>query len=297
MRVIELFAGVGGVAAALEGSGTDLTAVDINADAQTIYRANFEHGYAIREIDSVSDSEFANWSADLWWMSPPCQPYSRRGNRKDMQDRRSFAIQRILQALTACAPSMIALENVYGFELSQAHEELTRWLHGQGYWTRSCHLCPSDWGWPNRRPRFFLIASREPGLEWQTVPQFDLPLSSFVDSLEPSIETKHLWLSTDEVAKYGPALDRVNLCEPRPTACFAGSYGKTWLHAGSYLETEHGLRRFHPREVARLLGFEDGFRLPKLAPLAPQSDRKLWKLLGNSLSIPSVRYVLSHLPL
>jgi hypothetical protein len=57
--------------------------------------------------------------ADLWWMSPPCQPYSIRGRQQDLADRRSGAYLRLLELLDAHRPQHIALENVPWFEGSQ----------------------------------------------------------------------------------------------------------------------------------------------------------------------------------
>ncbi len=76
-------------------------------------------------------------------------------------------------------------------------------------------------------------------------------------------------------------MDRVDLSRPDClTACFGSSYGKAIVHAGSYCKHGASYRRFSPREVARLLGFSPSMLLPETV-----SYRRLWKLLGNSLSI------------
>jgi hypothetical protein len=60
------------------------------------------------------------------------------------------------------------------------------------------------------------------------------------------------------------------------------------VYAGSYLRTSAGaLRRFAPEEIARLHGHT---RVDGLRPL-PVRDG--WKLVGNGLSAPVVRWVLS----
>jgi len=95
----------------------------------------------------------------------------------------------------------------------------------------------------------------------------------------------------ETVDRYCDAMDRVSATnESAATACFAASYGKAIVRSGSYLETEKGHRRFSPREVARLLGFRDDFRLPDTL-----SFQRQWHLLGNSLSLPAVRHVLNGL--
>jgi site-specific DNA-cytosine methylase len=294
LQVLELFAGIGGAASVL-GEDRITAAIDINREAGVVYQANFSGQYHIREIESISDSEFRRWNSDLWWLSPPCQPYSRRGKFGDLQDTRSCALLRIIDALSSCQPAHLALENVVGFQSSEACARLAKWLDSSGYKRQSIELCPTDFGWPNRRPRFYLIASKLSLVPWQPLKHIEISWTKMIEPIQFSGSTKHLWLSVQDQAKYLAAFDRMIDGVNRPTACFAGSYGKTWIHAGSYLQTPEGLRRFSPREVARFLGFPETFVLPELDECVEQTDRKLWKLLGNSLSLPAVRYVLSHL--
>ena len=294
LQVLELFAGIGGVATVV-GSDRIAAAIDISNDARRVYQANHSSPYHAREIDSITDSQFRQWSADLWWLSPPCQPYSRRGRGRDWLDTRTSALRRVMGALNVCQPSHIALENVSGFENSEAFDWLRRWLDKSGYQWQTLPLCPTAMGWPNRRPRFYLLASKEPLLAWRPISPVLTSWETMVESITREENNLHLWICPAVAAKYISALDRMASGVARPTACFAGSYGKTWLHSGSYLETHLGLRRFSPREIARFLGFPETFVLPQLSDSAEQSDRKLWKLLGNSLSLPVIRYVLSHL--
>jgi len=74
-------------------------------------------------------------------------------------------------------------------------------------------------------------------------------------------------------------------------ACFTSAYGRSVVRSGSYLATPTGLRRFSPQEILRLLDFPDTYRLPPGLPL-----RAAWPLVGNSLSVRAVRWVLSAMP-
>lgn len=289
LRVIELFAGIGGMSAAWPEAKV-LAAIDINQLAQRVYQQNFSHRYYVQDIESLSMETLRGYSADCWWLSPPCQPFTRRGSLRDLADPRCRGFAHIVEALPHCRPARLGLENVVGFENSRAHCLLLEKLELLGYYVRSRELCPSQLGWPNLRPRFYLLASLQPLPDWRALPQVNGSLASLIDpELVPNApQTAELMLVATEQQRYLDALDRVNLCSQH-TACFAGSYGKTILHAGSYLQCGAGFRRFSPREVARLLGFGDTFRLDGL------SHRSAWKLLGNSLSLPCVRYVLSHL--
>lgn len=289
LRVLELFAGIGGLAAAWP-EATVVAAVDINQQAARVYRQNFSHAYHVREIESLCPQSLQAFSADCWWMSPPCQPFTRRGAGRDLADPRCRGFAHLVETLAHCRPRALGLENVIGFAGSQAQRLLLEELKLLGYRCQSLELCPSQLGWPNRRPRFYMLASLTPMSAWRDLPQLSCRLSELVDSeiVPGSSPALELLLPAALQRQYFEALDRVELNDST-TACFAGSYGKTILKSGSYLRCGSGYRRFSPREVARLLGFTDAFRLDGL------TNRSAWKLLGNGLSLPCVRYVLSHL--
>lgn len=269
-----------------------VAAWDINHLAIEVYRHNFPatHQPQVRLIDGLPGSELARYQADLWWMSPPCQPFTRRGLGRDLEDPRTRTFRAALSGVAAVRPRYLAFENVVGFERSSAHELLRFTLESAGYtaiaeWT----LCPSELGWPNRRPRFYLIASREP-LGAPDLSPVDQRLCDLIDA-EPA---PGLAVDRAMVERYGFALDRVHAADPQAlTACFTSAYGRSWVRSGSYLSTEAGagLRRFAPGEILRLLGFPPSFGLP------PNLSRaNAWRLVGNSLSLPAVRAVLSAIP-
>ena len=289
MRVLELFAGIGGFAAAFPAAEI-ANAIDIDQTAREIYLANFQHPYSVKEIASLPIEFFSRLRADMWWMSPPCTPFTQRGALRDLDDPRSDALKNLIQAVATLRPPLVCLENVVGFETSQAFQTLhERWTR-VGYYIQTRILCPSSLGWPNRRPRVYCIASltRQPEIAFPTLKP--KPLNLFVDLSITPISHPTLWLDKGTVDRYLDAMDRVSATnESAVTACFAASYGKAIVRSGSYLETESGYRRFAPREVARLLGFNDDFLLP-----ATLSVQRQWHLLGNSLSLPAVRHVLNE---
>ena len=233
-------------------------------------------------------------------MSPPCTPFTQRGSQRDLEDTRSAAIKHLIQVAAVLRPRLICLENVVGFESSQAYAMLQEKWTKSGYQMQTCTFCPSNLGWPNRRPRVYCFASQKDLTKPPSPPGVTaIPLSQFIDANISPETHPTLWLDSSTVQRYFDAMDRVAISndtaignpDQQPiTACFASSYGKAVVRSGSYLETEWGFRRFSPREVARLLGFSDAFRLP-----ASLSIERQWHLLGNSLSLPAVRHVLAGL--
>jgi DNA (cytosine-5)-methyltransferase 1/tRNA (cytosine38-C5)-methyltransferase len=230
-------------------------------------------------------AELAATGADTWLMSPPCQPFCRMGNHQGLEDRRSLAFLHLMEVFRQAAPDRLVLENVVGFLGSDAHALLSERVRTHGMHQLDLQACPSRFGWPNQRPRVFLVASRKP---LKALPQPRLPprpIAEFLDDLED--ETLYLRASKD--ARHHQGLDLVEAGDCR-SACFIGGYGRRFVGSGSFLKTERGVRRFSPSEVARLLGLPEAFRFPEALSLEAR-----YRLLGNSLSIPVAAWALDHL--
>lgn len=275
-----------------------VAAVDINLDSQAVYALNFPTPYVIRELETISCDWLASQRAELWWMSPPCTPFTRRGNRRGLEDPRARSLAHLIHAVAKVRPEVVALENVVGFEDSDAFRHLITAWSAAGYRVQHQIVCPTQLGWPNRRPRVYVVATRIPD---QDVPIVGFAPSStqvgapFVPTLKQllisdwsSAEWDRLLLDPMDEAKVRSALDIVDPTQPDAVAaCFGSSYGRVLTKAGSYIRTDRGLRRFAPREVANVLGFSDSFRFPEHL-----TTRRLWHLLGNSLSLPVVSSLL-----
>lgn len=288
LRVAEFYCGIGGCAAALGSAAAIVSAVDINRQALAIYRRNFPHPAAAATIESLAAHTLRDWQADLWWISPPCQPFTRRGRRQDAADSRTQSFLEILARLKEATPQFVAIENVPGFQGSITHSLLLDTLESLDFEVQERLLCPTVFGIPNRRERYYLVAGRS-ALREVPPPRVDArTLRSFLDQ-EPAPELR---VDKELVRRYRHAL---NVVDPTDTmavaACFTAAYGHSPVRSGSYLQTSSGLRRFSPTEILRLLGFPRSYTLPTDLPL-----ETAWRLAGNSLSIHSVRYVLSAIP-
>lgn len=297
LRILELFCGIGGVAEAVwrqPSLGRVVQAVDIDRHATLVYAANHSLRPTIATIESAASwrTRIAGSAADTWWLSPPCQPYCVRGRQAPDDARRAALLQiiRIVNARPDWLPCRFALENVPAFEQSDDCSRLLSSLDAAGYQTNQQTLCPSQWGIPNRRQRFYLTAwlsnCKPPAIVPPTRPTA-IPLARYLDR----DHAPDLFLDLGLQQKFAPGLDIVSPHgTDRPTSCFTAGYGKSIKQAGSYLAVAGRLRRFSCREVQRLLGYRDTFAWPSQC-----THRQRWKLLGNSLSIDVVRQVLASL--
>lgn len=288
LRFIEFFAGIGGFAACCNPHEI-AAAIDIDQAAKRVYQSNFTHNYFNVTLESVEAVWLESLAANAWWLSPPCQPFSRRGKQEDLRDPRSLALKNLFQLVPCLRPKWILLENVSGFAVSEMFAWCCSILNDAGYVWQTLDVCPSAWGWPNRRPRFYLMATTEMLPDWHSPPRFECKWREFVSDDFGA----ELAMSDEFVQKFGSSLDRLTKNrESEPTACFGSSYGVVTSGAGSYLEYEPGkFRRFSPREVLRLLGYPEQFVWDETLTL-----KKQWKLAGNSLSLPVIRYLVNHLP-
>lgn len=285
LRVLELFSGLGGWRYAFHGLGEVVAAYDISPAANATYALNHGDRPIARELASLPADVLAAHRADLWALSPPCQPFCRMGNRHGLEDRRSKAFLNLMAILPQVPPEHLVLENVTGFLGSDAHDLLTGILDQLGFRWITCELCPTRFGIPNQRPRVYLLASR------RLLEPVDPPEMA-PGSIEPFLDAEedpNLYLPPDILAKHKPGLDLVTRADCR-TACFIGGYGQRFVGSGSFLKTDRGIRRFSTTEIARFLGLPVAFRFPP--EVRPEAR---YKLLGNGLSIPVASWVVRRL--
>mmetsp|Transcript_14697 Transcript_14697/g.14794 ORF Transcript_14697/g.14794 Transcript_14697/m.14794 type:complete len:160 (-) Transcript_14697:118-597(-) len=105
-RVVEFFSGIGGWRCALEAYDSSrfdiIAAYDISPAANDTYLHNYNHKPLTKSIESVSVKELDDYKADLWVMSPPCQPYTRNNTteKRDKRDPRSCALSHLSLSLS-----------------------------------------------------------------------------------------------------------------------------------------------------------------------------------------------------
>ncbi len=159
---IELCAGAGGQALGLEGAGFHhRAAVEYEPQFCTTLRTNRPSWNVLQQdIRHFRAKDFQG--VDLVAGGVPCPPFSIAGKQLGESDERDM-FPTALEIVAESKPRAVMLENVPGLasEKFRAYrEKLRKTLNKLGYQTEWKILQASDYGVPQLRPRFILVALR-----------------------------------------------------------------------------------------------------------------------------------------
>ncbi|ESO97462.1 hypothetical protein LOTGIDRAFT_114987 [Lottia gigantea] len=215
LRVLELYSGIGGMNYSLKESGVKyeiIAAIDINTTANQIYQHNFpDHNLMAFGIEKLTLKQYEKWNINTILMSPPCQPFTRVGNKNDVNDIRTQSFLHILQLIHQCKekPSYILVENVKGFEESEARNKLIEMLTTNHYHYQEFLLTPLQFGISNCRLRYYMIA------KLQTVQFLFTPSSKILTSIPncPEEWLKYLQCSEETDNPVSNKWDQFESCD------------------------------------------------------------------------------------
>lgn len=187
-KFIDVFSGCGGLSLGLEKAGWQgLFAVEKHAHAFETLKHNLIDPpdskfrwpawlpvapTSVEDLlkDYTDQLHSLRGSVDLIAGGPPCQGFSMAGKRRS-DDPRNQMTERYLELVELIEPRIILIENVRGFTTTKranddSDEQITYDKHvlnrlkalGYGVWSKL--LLASDWGVPQKRARFFIVAKR-----------------------------------------------------------------------------------------------------------------------------------------
>lgn len=185
-RVLDLFAGCGGISLGFEAAGFEIAgAVEFDPEAAASHGANFHPGRAehalARDITTTRPEELARAlglgpvrsAVDVIVGGPPCQAYARVGRSKlrEIQehpeafrhDPRANLFRNYLDYVDAFEPLALLMENVPDVLNQAGHniaEEVGEALEDKGYVVGYTLLNAAYYGVPQMRERMFLMAYR-----------------------------------------------------------------------------------------------------------------------------------------
>lgn len=172
---IDLFAGIGGFHAAMKALGGECVyAVEIDKQAARVYEANWGHS-ALGDITQDADDDLGIMNVpphDVLCAGFPCQPFSKSGAQRGMDETRGTLFFNIASIIKAHRPRVVMLENVRNL-IGPRHEHeyavIIETLRELGYHVSdlptvfSPHLLPPELGGaPQVRERVFITATYAP---------------------------------------------------------------------------------------------------------------------------------------
>lgn len=163
LRLIDLFAGCGGLTAGFMGTGgfKAVAAVEDDLYAAATYAVNF--GEAHVHLGDIAEWVGANVpSADVVVGGPPCQGFSNLGARNN-RDPRNALWRRYVDTVVRSAPKVFLVENVPEFLRSGQFQALRRETYRSGrlrdYRIDSAVLNAADFGTAQVRRRAFVMGT------------------------------------------------------------------------------------------------------------------------------------------
>ncbi len=166
VRVLDLFAGAGGLTAGFHQASTrfrSVRAVEWDLAAAASYEATFGEGI-------VYAGSIQNWLAtgeapeiDVIVGGPPCQGFSTLGKR-EVEDERNHLWREYAATIVRTQPKFFIVENVAEFARSPQFQRFKRATYGRGnlrdYGFRHAIFNSADYGAPQARKRAVLIGYR-----------------------------------------------------------------------------------------------------------------------------------------
>ena len=305
VNYIDLFCGVGGFRHALNSPNTRCVfSSDIDPDARLIYGQNWGEIPA----GDISQVEVAEIPAhDVLCGGFPCQPFSISGNQGGFEDARGTLLHEILRIARHHQPRVLFLENVKNFLGHADGKTLAttlKLLNRVGYDVHYSLLNASYYGVAQKRERVYFVCFRkdlgitdfqfpkpsdedvavedivlpgnDPRLDDLIIERTDLRMK---ENLPADRENRTLRIGT--VGKGGQG-ERVY--SPKGHAITLSAFGGgIGAKTGMYL-MDGKIRRLHPEECRRLMGFPDGFKLHDRPNVS-------YKQFGNSVAVPVVRKI------
>lgn len=164
-RVIDLFAGVGGLSLGFEKKGFDVVlANEYDASIAASYIANHKNTKMIvGDITSLDlEDTFGKLAGtiDVVIGGPPCQGFSQKGQRKTIHDERNFLFKYYVSVVELVTPKYFVMENVPNLLTAEGgyfRDEIEELFNKLGYSLEYGVLNASNYGVPQNRRRAIII--------------------------------------------------------------------------------------------------------------------------------------------
>ncbi len=285
MRIVSLFAGIGGFDHAFDIAGGEVVMqCELDKFCQSILRKHWPKAKLVADIKKLAASDVPE--ADVWTAGFPCQDVSlARGNhgRNGLKGSHTSLFFELMRLVDDKRPKVLLLENVLG--LLNSHQGcdfgviLTELIE-RGYAVSWRVMNARYFGVAQSRPRVFICA-------W---------MGDYHSATEALFEPKRSAdRSSERLGFVTKSEHRTGAIVPQLAYCVAATSGR---HTGndwsrSYISYPDAVRRPTPTESERLQGFPAGWTAPPDNVPVPTRgfDSERYKSVGNAVAVPVVSWI------
>ncbi|MFY9075097.1 DNA cytosine methyltransferase [Malaciobacter mytili] len=295
-RIIDLFAGIGGIRTGFEKVFKEqakfVFASEMDKFAQTAYYENYKE-LPYGDITKINEKDIPKH--DIILAGFPCQAFSIAGHKKGFEDTRGTLFFDVARIIKEHKPKVVFLENVKNFKThdkGNTYKTVEKTLKDLGYKVFSKVLNAKDFGLPQNRERIFIICFLDHSIEFEFPKPFNKK-TKLGDILDNNVDSKYtisdkLWDGHQRRKKehkkkgngFGYSLFNHN---SEYTSTMSARYYKDGSEILIYQENKNP-RKITPKEAARLQGFPESFKIVV-------SDTQAYKQFGNSVAVPVIKAI------
>lgn len=300
-NTIDLFAGIGGIRLGFEKAGfKTVFSNDFEPKCKDTYDLNFRDSkLIIEDIRKVGIDDLPEF--DFLLGGFPCQAFSIAGYRQGFKDEKGrgnlfFDVARIIDKRK---PEGFLLENVKNLKShdgGKTFKIIEETLNKLGYFTKVKVLNSMEFGnIPQNRERIYIVGFKNKNYSNKFSFPEPIKLTTKVsDLLEKNVPEKYYYngkplfeklknhVKDGSVYQWRRQYVRENKKGVCPTLTANMGMGG---HNVPIIKDKKGIRKLMPIECARIQGFPENYKLPKI------SDAALYKQIGNSVSVPVIQAV------
>lgn len=292
LRVVDLFAGGGGLSLGFSKAGFDVVcAVENWKPAIAVYETNFpDHPVLNLDLNDAATAslQIQEFLPDIIVGGPPCQDFSSAGKRDESQGRASLTIS-YAEIIQKCKPAYFLMENVARAANSEAFREALSIFKAAGYGLTIKVLDAAYCGAPQMRKRLIVVGAlgeRDGFLEHALESNLSAEPMTIRRYFRNKLTFEHYYRHPRSYARRAV----FSIDEPSPTIRGVnrpipkGYPG----HEGDSIPHDTGVRSLTTEERARIQTFPASFKLPGCKTDVEQ-------VIGNAVPVKLAEYVAKQL--
>lgn len=292
-KFIDLFAGIGGIRLPFDELGYECVfSSEWDKKACETYYANFgeQPSGDITQIDEKDIPKF-----DICLAGFPCQAFSIMGKMQGFADTRGTMFFEIERILKYHMPEVVLLENVKQLtthDKGRTFDTIIKHLEALGYTVNYKVLNALDFGLPQKRERIIIVGFLDKNKAALFNFDFKKKKYSLDDILEDDADIDKSYFASDTIRKkratsvIGKEVFYPSVWHENKSGNISVLDYSCALRTGAsynYLLV-NGTRRFTSRELLRLQGFPDSYKIVV-------SNQEIRRQTGNSVAVPMIRMV------